>query len=136
MTERTSYSIPAYCKGQLVTLQQVLGLMDSRLLRWQLTELEAVALPDSVVHVVEMERAVRSADGGLRFSNQALAALGDQLQQVINCEVLGYRVEGGGAPEALVAIRAMDSTEWSIVVDESSISVDHSAQVLQCLGGE
>ena len=137
MIEMTSYSIPAYCDGQLVTLQQVLGLVDSQILRWQLTELEGITAPGCGLDSVELESAARSTPGGLPFSNQALAALADQLLQVINCELFGYRVQGADRTEAaVVVIRAMDSSEWSIVVDASSIAVNDSSPLLQFSGGE
>jgi len=130
LADKSTYAIPMHREGRVVDLLQILRLVNGQLLTWRLTEIEAIVVPGSALDIVELEREALSSPDGISFSNRALTALADQLLQVINCDLSGYLLGDNRKQAPVVLIRALDSTEWSVAVDQLSIAVDHNSPLL------
>ena len=121
-----------YLEGRLVTLDEILHVIDGQEVDWRLIDFEAIALPDSGLDVLSLERAVFGSGEGLLFTYDALLELAQGLDQVINCEILGF-VRGAPemAGEAVVILQALDSTEWVLAVDEPQARLDLDSPLLR-----
>jgi hypothetical protein len=131
MTERFSYRIPMHHEGHLVTLGEILDVIDGKGLEWRLTDFEAIAVPDFGLDILSIERAVSGTRGGLIFSFNALLEFAQGLDQVINCEILGYATDVPRIPgEAVVIVQALDSTEWILKADDPRARLDLGSSLL------
>jgi hypothetical protein len=120
--------------GRLVSLEAVLDVVDSAGLEWHLTDLEAIAKKDSDLDVVQLENDVHGRPGGLLLTDAALRLLAAEVDQIIDCQILG--VPQGESIDADVAdvldIVAFDSTEWILRVGTRQRGrLNHSSSLLR-----
>lgn len=116
MTRMTTYRIPMHREGHLVTLEEVLKLVDGAGLTWRLTHFDAIGKTGCDVDWSLLERETTRQPGGMAFTDVGLRDLAAQLYQVIDCDILGYP-EGQPADvkgSAALSIVAFDSGEWTV----------------------
>lgn len=88
-----TFRIPMHGAGGFASLDAILAVVDGAGLEWHLVDIEAIAKRDSGVDVLQLEEDVRARPGGLALTDAALRALARQIDQVIDCEILGLRAE-------------------------------------------
>ena len=120
MSNEGNYRIPMHRGGRLVTLDDILQVVNGTRVVWHLMDIEAISMRDSGLDVLQLEREVQHAPGGKVFTDRDLRASARQLDQVIKCKILGV-IEGlsfdvGSA--VVVEILALDSTEWVLWTDQ------------------
>ena len=120
MTRMTTYRMPMHREGHLVTLEKVLKVVAGAGLTWRLTHFDAIPKTGSDVDTLLLEREAKRQPGGVAFTDADLRDLAAQLQQVIDCDILGYP-EGEPADvkgSAALSIVAFDSGEWTVETSE------------------
>ena len=120
VTRTTTHRIPMHRDGHVVTLEEVLEAVDGAGLEWHLTHFDAIPKTDAGLDTDFLEREAKSRPGGLVFSDTGLRDLAAKLQQVIDCDILGYP-EGQPADAqvaAALSIVAFDSGEWAVHTSE------------------
>lgn len=115
------HRIPIHKNGHVTSLSEILHHINDTNISWRMTELQAISTPSSDLNMLNLESEIRNSPKGFPFTNKALIALAEILDQVIDCEIIGFTVSPEDSPteEAVIIIRALDSTEWEIAVDES-----------------
>jgi hypothetical protein len=119
--------VPMHRAGRVIGLGDVVDLIEAPALRWVITEIEAIAEPRSSLNLLELEHRVRESEGGLGFTHASLLELAMNLAQVIECEIHGYRADPSHSFDVVVVLRALDSTEWVISLNETVVRLgpDH-----------
>lgn len=119
MSNVRKYRIPMFRDGQLVTLNDILRLVNGSGLKWHLMDIEAISRRDAGLDVLELEREVNASSDGRAFTDLELRALSRKLDQVIECRIVGMNQEHGpdNGRVPVVVISAFDSTEWILSVD-------------------
>ncbi|WP_149204650.1 hypothetical protein [Actinotalea subterranea] len=117
-----TFRIPMHGVGGFVSLDAILAVVDGASLEWHLVDIRAIAKRESGVDVLQLEEDVRAHPGGLALTDAALRALARQIDQVIDCEILGLRAERPDASTPDVSIVAFDSTEWIVRLSEAASS--------------
>jgi hypothetical protein len=119
-------------RGQVVSLEHVLGAIDGSGMEWRVSSLQALSKSDSDLDVIECESKTRNHEGGLLLTDAEFRALACQLSQVIDGEFRGF-VEGTSRDSgvaALVELAAFDSTEWTVTIADSAVDrLDRNAAV-------
>lgn len=114
MSSATTFRVPMHRGGRLVSLEAILEEVDGTGLEWRLLDIQAVARKGSGLDVLRLEEEAQSRPGGLVFADLALRALARQIDQVIDCEILGVPVTRPRTSMVEVTIVASDSTEWIV----------------------
>lgn len=131
MSSATTFRIPMHRGGSLVSLEAILEGVDGTGLEWHLLDIQAIAKQNSGLDVLRLEEEVRGHPGGLVFADLGLRALARQIDQVIDCEILGVPVERPYPSMAEVSIVASDSTEWILRMSGMSGGrFDHASPLL------
>ena len=125
--------VPMHQAGLVVGLADVIDLIEAPALRWAIIEIEAIAEARSSVDVLELERRVRESEGGVGFTHGSLLDLATNLTQVIECEIHGFLANPSEAVEAVVVVRALDSTEWVLSLNETVIRLRPAHPLLRAL---
>jgi hypothetical protein len=107
---------PAFAPdGKVVTLKQVLDRVGTQSWLWRLLDLEATSLIESNLDVIDLERMVECADGGIEIGSPGLRELAGKFNQVINIHLVAHAASG----ESVFVVQAFDSTEWEIWAEDS-----------------
>lgn len=115
-----TYRIPMHRDGHVVTLEEVLEAVDGAGLEWRMTYCDAIPKTGSGLNSVLLERHARSQQEGAVFTDLGLRDLAARLEQMIDCDILGYP-EGQPADAQVtptVSIVAFDSSEWTVRTSE------------------
>lgn len=128
-----TYSIPMHHGSHLVTLEEILALIDGTGLEWHLSFLDATSRPDSQLNVVQLGHEVRSRPGGYVYSDVEIRALARELDQVIDCDIFAFTPGDpfGDESKARLAVEAFDSTSWNLEFEAAEIGrLDVTAKIL------
>jgi len=107
-------------------LEELLDLVDTKVLRWSILEIWAIA-KDDATDVLNLEQRCAASPTGLLVSGAELRLIALQLAQVIDGIFVGYegdpptRVTADLREDCEVVIEAIDSTLWRIYAREAML---------------
>lgn len=121
MKRTSTYRIPIHQDGHVTSFSEILRHVNGAEIFWRMTDLQAISIPSPNLNILDLESQVHDSPEGLIFTHEALVELSQALDQVIDCEILGFtRDPQTSSPgKVVIIIRALDSTEWEVVVDKS-----------------
>jgi hypothetical protein len=108
----------------VLTFRNVVNGMTIPPLRWLVTDLDMVVLPDSDINVLEWEQKVRDSSGaGLWITDDDLRRFVRDNHQMIDGEFFGSPIDSTAedASEAVLRIDFFDSTTVTVTLDRSVI---------------
>jgi len=120
--------IPEISRVNLVEILRFIGLED---LRWSILYLWATSKQGSAIDIIDLEKRTKDRFG-YQLDWDSLLALANELEQVIECTLVGVNHANSLPDRTLsldelkkrchVVIEAVDSTSWEVYVKDEALS--------------
>ncbi|MEV4222966.1 hypothetical protein [Nonomuraea sp. NPDC049725] len=135
--------------GETVALMEILRALPDNAWTWTILELWAVGIPPEGMTMPSFEDLISSSESGYSMTWPELLDLAARLDQVMDCLIVATErphpaprrlADQDDAPELLVRIDALDSTEWHITTNARLRTLAHpcvhACCMLKCLHGD
>ncbi|GAA3144506.1 hypothetical protein [Nonomuraea roseoviolacea] len=127
--EMSTVVIPMHrTTGGVVELSHVLNALPENAWAWSMLELWGVGIAPNGMAMPSFEDSIAASDSGYQLSWRELVGFASGLNQVHDCLIVAANspqdlsrqlIEKDSCSKLLVAIEALDSTRWEIVISEN-----------------